>query len=74
MTPNTVNHVESASTLLAKAGPPVSISLATVAGLNVADLLLWATLVYTLLMIIHKLIQMWRDIRREKRESHHEEG
>lgn len=46
-----------------KAAPPVSISLATVAGYQVSELLLWATLVYTVLMIGHKLYQIYKDVK-----------
>jgi hypothetical protein len=55
-------HTDSVTALAAKAGPPVSISLATIAGYNVSDLILWLTLVYTVLMIAHKLYQIWKDI------------
>jgi hypothetical protein len=48
--------------IAAKASPPVSVSLAHLAGFPVADLVLWATLIYTILMITHKLVQMYRDI------------
>lgn len=53
---------ESISVLAAKAGPSVSVSLATIAGYPVSDLILWATLIYTVLMIGHKLYHIWRDL------------
>jgi len=34
------------------------------AGLQVSELVLWATLIYTVLMIGHKLMQIYRDVRR----------
>jgi len=57
----TNNTTESVSAIVAKAGPPVSISLATIAGYSVAEIVLWATLLYTVLMITHKLYHMWKD-------------
>jgi len=59
----TESHAESISALAAKAGPPVSVSLATIAGYSVSDLILWATLLYTLLMIAHKVYQIVRDLK-----------
>lgn len=54
---------ETGATLLAKAAPPASVSLATLAGLQVSELVLWATLIYTVLMIGHKLLAIYKDIR-----------
>ena len=54
---------ESAGAMLAKAAPPASVSLATIAGVPISDLVLWATLIYTLLMIVHKAMSIWRDMR-----------
>lgn len=56
---------ESAGAMLAKATPPASVSLATIAGIQVSELVLWATLVYTVLMICHKALAFWRDLRRD---------
>ena len=53
---------ESGVALLAKAAPPVSVSLATVAGYQVSELVLWGTLIYTCLLIGHKLVAIYRDI------------
>lgn len=53
---------ETASGIAAKAAAPVSVSLATVAGYQVSEILLWATLVYTVLMIAHKLYSIYKDI------------
>lgn len=53
--------------IAAKAGPPVSVSIATVAGINVSELVLWATLIYTALMIGHKVWQIIKEIRGEPR-------
>jgi len=54
---------ESGLTLAAKAAPPATVSLATLAGYPVSDILLWATLIYTVLMIAHKVYQIYKDLR-----------
>ena len=54
---------ETGAALATKAAPPITISLATVAGYQVSELVLWATLIYTTLMIGHKLYQIYKDIR-----------
>jgi hypothetical protein len=54
---------ETVAGLTAKAAPPVSVSLASVAGIQVSEILLWATLVYTVLMIGHKLYSIYKDIK-----------
>lgn len=53
---------ETGIALVTKAAPPVSVSLATVAGYQVSELVLWATLIYTALMIGHKVVQIYKDI------------
>jgi len=55
---------EGAAALVAKVAPPVTVSLATVAGYQVSEVLLWATLIYTVLMILHKLYQIYKDIKK----------
>jgi len=58
---------ESGAAMVAKLAPPATMSLATIAGMDVSELVLWATLIYTALMIMHKLVMVWRDIfKREK--------
>jgi hypothetical protein len=54
-------HGESMTVLAAKAAPPVSVSIASIAGVHVSDMVLWATLVYTTLLIIHKVYEVWKD-------------
>lgn len=61
MTPAHQTAAESGAAMVAKAAPPATVSLATVMGMNVSELVLWATLIYTALMIGHKLLQIWRD-------------
>lgn len=54
---------ESAGAMVAKAIPPASVSLATIAGVPVSELVLWATLLYTVLMICHKTLAIYRELR-----------
>ena len=56
-------HGESAAAIAAKLSPPAGISLATVAGVQVSELVLWATLIYTILLIGHKIFLIIKDIR-----------
>jgi hypothetical protein len=56
---------ESATTVAAKLGPPATVSLATVMGVQVSDLVLWATLIYTVLLIGHKVYQIYKDVTRK---------
>lgn len=58
----TQQTVETASGMAAKAAAPVSVSLATVAGYQVSEILLWATLIYTVLMIAHKIYSIYKDV------------
>lgn len=53
---------ETGVALVTKAAPPVTVSLATVAGYQVSELVLWATLIYTALMIGHKVFQIYKDV------------
>lgn len=53
---------ETGTALAAKVAPPVGVSLATVAGIQVSELVLWATLIYTVLMIGHKVYQIYQDV------------
>lgn len=53
---------ETGIALVTKAAPPVTVSLATVAGYQVSELVLWATLIYTALMIGHKVVQIYKDV------------
>jgi hypothetical protein len=55
---------ETATALVTKAAPPITISLATVAGYQVSELVLWATLIYTMLMIAHKLYQIYSEMKK----------
>jgi hypothetical protein len=60
----TTDHTtEGAAALIAKAAPPVGVSLATVAGFQVSEVLIWATLIYTVLMICHKCYQIYKEVK-----------
>jgi hypothetical protein len=59
---NTQNATEGAAIMATKAAPPAAVSLATIAGYPVSELVLWATLVYTVLMIGHKLVLIYREV------------
>lgn len=58
----TQTTTETASGMAAKASAPITVSLATVAGYQVSEILLWCTLIYTVLMIAHKLYSIYKDI------------
>ena len=59
----TENTTEGISVIAAKVAPPVGVSLATVAGYQVSEVLIWATLIYTVLMICHKLYQIYKEVK-----------
>ena len=54
---------ETVGAIVAKVTPPVGVSLATVYGYQVSELVLWATLIYTLLMIGLKLYQIYKEVK-----------
>lgn len=56
------HQTETVTAVAAKVAPPATVSLATVAGYQVSELVLWATLVYTVLMIGHKVYQIYKDV------------
>ena len=58
---------ETAVDMAIKASPPASVSLATLAGYQVSEILMWATLIYTVLMIGHKLVSIWREFQTSAR-------
>ena len=60
----TAEHTtDTATAIVAKVAPPVGVSLATVAGYQVSELMIWATLIYTVLMICHKLYQIYKEVK-----------
>lgn len=61
---STLQHTtETGVSMATKAAAPVTVSIATVAGYQVSEILLWATLIYTILMIGHKLYSIYKDIK-----------
>jgi len=60
---STQHTAETGAAIAAKAAPPATVSIATLAGIQVSEILLWATLIYTVLMIGHKLWQIYKDIK-----------
>jgi hypothetical protein len=64
---STTQHAtESGIAIAAKAAPPISVSIASVAGYQISEILLWATLIYTVLMICHKIYAIYKDVKGEK--------
>jgi len=59
----TEHSTETLAAVATKVAPPATISLATVAGYQVSELVLWATLIYTVLMIGHKCWQIVKEAR-----------
>lgn len=59
----TNEHSDTLVAAAAKAAPPVTISLATFMGMQVSDLVLWATLIYTVLLIMRTLYRFYREIK-----------
>jgi hypothetical protein len=58
--------VEGTAAMVTKAAPPTAVSIASLAGYPISDLVLWATFIYTVLMIGHKLFHIWKDVRSPK--------
>ena len=58
------NTQETTAAVVAKAALPVGVSMATVFGFPISDVLVWCTLIYTLLMIIHKVYLMYKDFKK----------
>ena len=54
---------ETAGTIVAKVAPPATVSLATIMGIQVSELVLWATLIYTILLISHKVWAIFKEIK-----------
>lgn len=59
-----MSNSETTTAIVAKVAPPASVSLASVLGVQVSELVLWATLVYTVLLICHKLWSIYKDIKK----------
>ncbi len=65
MTMETAQHAaESGAMIAAKAAPPTAVSIATLAGYPVSEILVWATLIYTVIMIGHKVYQIYKEVQK----------
>jgi len=60
----TQTHAETTTAIVTKVAPPATVSLATVLGVQVSELVLWATLIYTVLLIGHKLWSIYKDLKK----------
>jgi hypothetical protein len=60
------NNVETTTAIAAKLTPPATVSLASVMGVQVSELVLWATLIYTVLLIGHKVWSIYKDLQNKK--------
>lgn len=62
---STQQTTETAVAITAKAAPPATVSIATLMGYQVSELVLWATLIYTILLIGQKLWQIYKEIKND---------
>ncbi len=63
----TANHpTESMADMAIKATPPAGVSIANLAGYQINEILMWATLIYTILMIGHKLMTIWKELKESR--------
>ena len=60
---NAHETTETATVIAAKIAPPATVSLATVMGYQVSEIVLWATLIYTVLLIGQKIWQIYKEIK-----------
>ena len=54
---------ETVGAIVAKVAPPATVSLATIMGIQVSELVLWATLIYTVLLISHKVWTIFKEFK-----------
>lgn len=64
MSDTTNTTVETTTAIVTKLAPPATVSLATVVGVQVSELVLWATLIYTVILIGHKLWSIYKEFRK----------
>lgn len=62
MSTTTQQATESVAAMATKAAPPVGVSIATLGGVQVSEILLWATLIYTVIMIGHKVYAIYKEV------------
>lgn len=56
---------EGGTAIVAKLAPPASVSIATFMGMPVSDILVWVTLIYTVVMLGHKLYQIYQEFKQK---------
>jgi hypothetical protein len=54
---------EGGAAIAAKLAPPASVSIATFMGMPVSEILVWVTLIYTVVMLGHKLWQIYQEFK-----------
>lgn len=64
MSDTTNTTVETTTAIVTKLAPPATVSLATVVGVQVSELVLWATLIYTVILIGHKLWSIYKEFKK----------
>jgi hypothetical protein len=64
MSDTTNTTVETTTAIVTKLAPPATVSLATVVGVQVSELVLWVTLIYTVILIGHKLWSIYKEFRK----------
>ena len=57
-----MNETESGAVVLAKLTPPAGVTLASLMGLPISDLVLWVTFIYTVLLIAQKTFLFAKDV------------
>jgi hypothetical protein len=60
-------HSDTVAVAATKAVPPVTVSLATIMGMQVSELVLWATLIYTVLLIAKTAYQFYQAIKASRK-------
>jgi len=60
---STDHTTETAVAAATKLVPPATVSIATVAGIQVSELVLWSTLIYTIIMIGQKLYHIYKEVK-----------
>jgi hypothetical protein len=54
---------ETIAAIAVKSAPPVTVSIASICGYPVSDVLVWATLIYTCLLIVQKVYQIYKEVK-----------
>lgn len=54
---------ETLAAVTVKSAPPVTVSIASICGYPVSDILIWATLIYTVLLILQKIYQIYKEVK-----------